>query len=147
MKAQRGVTRGFTLIELIVAVAVIAILAGLIAPALFRNVADAKVAAAKADLATIGLALESYALRSGTYPSTAQGLAALVSPPPNATGDWRGPYLKGDIPRDPWGSPYVYAFPGLENPLSYDLVSRGKDGKEGGTGEDADLRAWMHASQ
>lgn len=147
MNTRRVVARGFTLIELIVAVAVIAILAGLIAPALFRNVSDAKVAAAKADMATIGLALEGYALATGTYPSTAQGLEALVSPPPNAAGDWRGPYLKGDVPRDPWGSPYTYAFPGLENPLSYDLVSLGKDGKNGGTGEDADLRAWMRVSK
>ncbi len=147
MKVARGVTRGFTLIELIVAVAVIAILAGLIAPALFRNVGDAKVAAAKAGLATIGLALEAYALTSGTYPSTAQGLAALVSPPPNATADWRGPYLKGGVPRDPWGVPYEYTYPGEENPLSYDLVSRGKDGKSGGIGEDADLTAWLPVSK
>lgn len=138
---------GFTLIELMVAVAVIALLAGLIAPALFRNVADARVAAAKADLATIGLALEAYALTSGGYPTTDQGLAALVSPPRQASSAWRGPYLKGDVPRDPWGIPYVYSYPGRENLLSYDLLSRGKDGKEGGTGEDADLRAWGVAAR
>ncbi|MGQ0641289.1 MAG: type II secretion system major pseudopilin GspG [Gemmatimonadaceae bacterium] len=138
---------GFTLIELIVAVAVIALLAGLIAPALFRNVSDAKIAAAKADLATIGLALEAYALTSGGYPTTDQGLAALVAPPRESAREWRGPFLKGDVPRDPWGLPYEYSHPGRENPLSYDLLSRGRDGKEGGVGEDADLRAWGGAAK
>lgn len=132
---------GFTLIELVVAIAIIALLAGLVAPALFSNVSDAKVAAAKADLATIGLALEAYALTSGSYPTVAEGLTALVSPPGDASA-WRGPYLKGGVPLDPWGAPYVYMYPGVENVHSYDLFTRGKDGKDGGTGEAADVRAW-----
>ena len=143
----RKARRGFTLMELIVAVAVIALLAGLIAPALFRNVTDAKVAAARADLATIGLALEAYALTSGSYPTTSQGLAALVVASGNGTRNWRGPYLKGGVPRDPWGFPYVYDYPGVENVHSYDLFSRGKGGKEGGIGEEADLKAWIRPPQ
>ena len=132
---------GFTLIELVVAIAIVALLAGLVAPALFSNVSDAKVSAAKADLATIGLALETYALTTGGYPTAAQGLAALVNQPPDASA-WRGPYLKGGVPLDPWGFPYEYLYPGIENVLSYDLFTRGKDGKDGGSGEAADVRAW-----
>lgn len=147
MISRKKASSGFTLMELIVAIAVIALLAGLVAPALFRNVADAKIATARADLATIGLALEAYALTSGGYPTSAQGLAALLTPPRDDAGSWRGPYLKGGVPRDPWGFPYVYAYPGVENVLSYDLLSRGKDGKEGGVGEEADLKAWSSQSK
>lgn len=136
--------QGFTLIELLVVITVIAILASMVAPMVFRNVGDAKVAAARADVETLGLALDTYALHNDQYPSTTQGLAALVSQPsgdPSAR-DWRGPYLKRGVPTDPWGRPYVYSSPGTVNPGSYDLTSYGRDGRPGGSGEDRDLRSW-----
>ncbi len=139
--------RGFTLIELLVVISVIAILAATVAPAVFRNVGDAKVAAAKADIETIGLALDGYALHNDHYPSTAQGLAALITLPtgsPPARG-WRGPYLKKGVPSDPWGNPFQYQSPGRANPSSYDLLSLGRDGRLGGSGEDQDLTSWRPA--
>lgn len=136
--------RGFTLIELVVVITVIAILATLLAPSLFRNVSDARVAAAKANLSTLTLALESYAVAGGRYPTTAQGLDALVARPTSAPApvDWRGPYVRGLIPMDPWGRRFVYRCPGTQNPESYDLLTLGRDGAVGGVGEDADVTAW-----
>jgi general secretion pathway protein G len=132
---------GFTLIELLVVIVVIAILAGLVGPMVFRNVADAKVAAAKAQLELLGLALDQYRLDNDYYPSTGQGLEALREVPggdPQAR-TWRGPYLKKPIPLDPWGRPYVYKSPGGNNPNGYELLTYGRDGKVGGLGEDADV--------
>lgn len=136
--------RAFTLLELIVVITVIAILAGVAAPALFRNVGDARVAAAKADLSTLATALETYAMTNGRYPLTSQGLSALVTKPSQSPLpiDWRGPYLRGALPKDPWGVDYIYRAPGTDHPESYDLLSLGRDGKKGGTGEDADIAAW-----
>lgn len=132
---------GFTLIELLVVIAVIAILAGLVGPMVFRNVGDAKVTAAKAQLELFGLALDQYRLDNGYYPSTAQGLEALQTVPSGepAARDWRGPYLRKPIPLDPWGRPYVYRSPGEKNPKLYDLLSLGRDGQPGGAGEDLDV--------
>lgn len=136
--------RGFTLLELVVVVTVIAILAGIAAPALFRNVGDARVAATRADLSTISVAIESYAMTNGRYPTTAQGLGALVTQPTLSPipVDWRGPYLRVAVSSDPWGTLYVYRSPGKDHPNAYDLLSLGRDGKLGGAGEDADLSAW-----
>ena len=133
--------RGFTLIELLVVIVVIAILAGLVGPMVFRNVGDAKVTAAKAQLELFGLALDQYRLDNDYYPSTTQGLEALRAMPQGETGvrNWRGPYLKKAIPLDPWGRPYIYKSPGDKNPNGYDLLTYGRDGRPGGDGEDADL--------
>jgi general secretion pathway protein G len=130
-------TRGFTLIELLVVIAVIAVLAGLVGPMVFRNVGDAKVTAAKAQLELFGLALDQYRLDNDYYPSTAQGLEALRTTPQGepAARNWRGPYLKKPVPVDPWGRPYVYRVDGS----GYALYSLGRDGKDGGEGEDADI--------
>lgn len=135
---------GFTLIELLVVITVIAILAGLVAPMVFRNVGDAKVSAARAQVELFALALDQYRLDNDYYPATAQGLAALRGRPagdPEAR-NWRGPYLRKALPLDPWGRAYVYKSPGEVNPESYDLVSLGRDGQLGGTGEDADVTSW-----
>lgn len=130
-------TRGFTLIELLVVIAVIAVLAGLVGPMVFRNVGDAKVTAAKAQLELFGLALDQYRLDNDYYPSTAQGLEALRSAPQGepAARNWRGSYLKKQVPMDPWGRPYVYR----SEAGVYELFSLGRDGKEGGSGEDSDV--------
>jgi general secretion pathway protein G len=134
--------RGFTLIEMLVVIVVIAILAGLVGPLVYRNVGDAKVSAAKAQLELFGLALDQYRLDNDYYPSTAQGLDALWAAPVGepAVRNWRGPYLKRSVPVDPWGRPYVYKSPGDSTATGYDLLTYGRDGKAGGVGEDADLR-------
>lgn len=135
--------RAFTLIEVIVVIVVIAILAALVAPNLFRNVGDARVAAARTQIETFGTALDAYRLDNGSYPSTQQGLLALwqrptIDPPAN----WKSPYLRKAVPKDPWGHDYVYVAPGRVNPSSYDLVSYGADGRAGGEGENADIVSW-----
>ncbi len=135
---------GFTLIELLVVITVIAILAGLVAPMVFSHVGDAKASAARAQIELFGLALEGYRLDNDYYPSTVQGLEALRTKPtgtPDAR-NWRGPYLKKTVPLDPWGRPYLYKSPGDANPQGYDLLTYGRDGQPGGTGEDADITSW-----
>jgi general secretion pathway protein G len=135
---------GFTLLELLVVLAIIATLVAVVAPSIFRNVGDAKTDAAKSQIEILALALDAYRLDNDSYPTTAQGLAVLRTKP--VSGDvprnWRGPYLRKDVPLDPWGRPYVYAVPGLEDPASYDLYTLGRDGKVGGDDEDADITSW-----
>ena len=135
--------RGFTLIEILVVIVVIAILATLVAPNVFQHVGAAKDATAKSQIEMLGAALDAYRLDNGRYPSTEQGLVALwekptVDPPTN----WKAPYLRKPVPVDPWGRAYVYLFPGQVNTQGYDLVSYGADGKAGGEGEDADVTSW-----
>ena len=136
---------GFTLIELLVVIVIIGVLAAVVAPRFLGRTDQAKVAAAQAQIENLSLALDSYQLDTGEYPSTQQGLAALLDKPsgtPEAKG-WRGPYLKKKtLPDDPWGNPYVYVSPGKENPKEYDLVSYGRDGREGGDEDDADIVSW-----
>jgi general secretion pathway protein G len=130
---------GFTLLELIVVIIVLGLLVGLVAPQVFGRVGEAKDVAARTQMALIGTALDNYRLDHGSYPASAtQGLGALRAAPGGAT-TWRGPYLRKDVPRDPWGRAYVYRSPGERNPNGYDLATLGRDGKAGGTGEDADV--------
>lgn len=133
--------RAFTLIEIIVVIAVIGLLAGLVAPMVFRNVGDAKVSAAKAQMELFALGLEQYRLDNDYYPSSAQGLEALRALPAGdpVARNWRGPYLRKGIPLDPWGNAYLYQSPGTANPQGFDLLTQGRDGRPGGDGEDADL--------
>jgi general secretion pathway protein G len=140
-RAMRLGRKGYTLIELLVVIIVIGLLAGLVAPQIIGRVSDARVAAAKAQLELFDVALESYRLDNGRFPTTEQGLAALRERPAQGPAplSWRGPYLKKPVPLDPWGNAYVYRAPGTRNPGGYDLLSLGRDGKPGGTGEDADL--------
>lgn len=141
---RRQDAKGFTLIEMIVVILVIAVLAGLVGPMVFGNVSDAKIQGARAQIEMFGLALDAYRLDNDRYPTTEQGLATLRAAPtaePLAR-RWRGPYLRKEVPLDPWGRPYVYAAPGTNNPTSYDLYSLGRDGQPGGQDEDADITSW-----
>ncbi len=135
---------GFTLIELLVVIAIIATLASIVAPQIFSNVGDARRNAARSQLQILALAIDSYRLDTDAFPTTQQGLGALRMPPQqlDSTTIWRGPYLRQTIPLDPWGRPYVYVSPGIVNSTSYDLYTLGKDGRLGGTGEDADQTSW-----
>lgn len=136
--------RGFTLLELVIVIAIIAALAALVAPDMFRHASDARTEAARAQIDLFGLALEAYRLDNLGYPTTAQGLTALREAPEgnDAPASWRGPYLQRVVPLDPWGRPYHYAYPGTDNPTSYDLYTLGRDGKVGGEHEDADVTSW-----
>jgi general secretion pathway protein G len=135
---------GFTLIEILVVIVVIAILASLVAPNIFRHVGSAKQATAKAQIEMLGAALDAYRLDNGSYPTTDQGLGALQAPPTTdpLPQNWKGPYLRKDVPVDPWGHPYVYKAPGEVNPGGYDLMSYGADGQPGGQDEAADIVSW-----
>lgn len=135
---------GFTLVEILVVIIVIAMLATLVAPSVFQHVDSAKSSTAKAQIEMLSAALDAYRLDNDRYPTTEQGLAALRTTPsaPPAPRSWRGPYLRRELPVDPWGQPYVFRSPGTANPHSFDLLTLGRDGREGGEGEDADVTSW-----
>ena len=131
--------RGFTLLELLVVMVIIGLLASYVGPRYFRQVGKSEVKTAMAQIDAFGKALDQYRLDNGRYPTTEQGLAALMTRPANEAG-WDGPYLKKDVPPDPWGHPYVYKAPGDHG--EYDLLSYGNDGQPGGDGEAADIVSW-----
>lgn len=141
-KTSRG---GFTLVEIMVVVIVLGLLAGLVAPQIMGRVSEAKSATAKAQVELIATALDSYRLDNGSYPTTQQGLDALRRPPEGGTraANWRGPYLRKEVPLDPWDRAYVYRSPGEHDTWGYDLSSLGADGQAGGSGEDADVVSWQ----
>jgi len=128
---------GFTLLELLVVVLIIGLLAGFVAPRYFGQVGKSEINVAKAQIDALEKALDQYRLDTGHYPSTELGLVALVQRPQNEP-KWGGPYLRKDVPLDPWSRPYIYKMPG-EKGGDFDLVSYGKDGQPGGTGENADI--------
>lgn len=130
---------GFTLLELLVVIVIIGLLAGYVAPRYFAQVGKSETKVAQAQIGALDKAIEQYRLDTGHFPSMEQGLAALEARPANET-KWDGPYLKKAVPPDPWGKPYGYRAPGEHG--DYDLYSYGKDGKPGGSGEDADITNW-----
>lgn len=132
-------SRGFTLLELLVVMVIIGLLAGLVAPRYFEQVGKSNVKIARAQIVSLGQALDQYRLDVGTYPTTEEGLDALVNKPQNAQ-RWSGPYLQKAVPVDPWDRPYQYRSPGEHG--DYDLFSLGKDGRGGGTGENVTISSW-----
>ena len=135
---------GFTLIELMVVIVILGILAGLIVPRIMGRPEEAKRAKTIIQIESLETTLKLYKLDNGSYPSTEQGLQALVEPPEvgNLPGNWReGGYLeKGKIPKDPWKNEYIYLSPGTHG--DYDIISYGADGEPGGEGKDRDITSW-----
>jgi general secretion pathway protein G len=130
---------GFTLLELLVVMVIIGLLAGFVAPRYFAQVGKSQVKVARAQIDALDKALDQFRLDVGRYPTTEEGLQALVAPP-SGEARWAGPYLKKGVPADPWGRAYVYQQPGAHG--DFDLLSYGKDGRAGGNGEDADVTNW-----
>lgn len=130
---------GFTLLELLVVMVIIGLLASIVAPQYFAQIGKSNAKVARAQIESFGQALDQYRLDVGRYPSSEQGLAALRAAPTNEA-KWRGPYLKRDVPNDPWGAPYQYRSPGQHG--EYDLLSLGSDAQPGGDGEASDVASW-----
>jgi len=129
-RARISRLRAFTLVELLLVLVILGILAALVLPKFTGRTEQARVTAAVTQIATFGTALDAFEVDTGSYPRGQDGLQQLITAPADITG-WRGPYLKSDIPLDPWGHPYAYEFPGRLNPSGYDLRSAGPDGQLG----------------
>lgn len=130
---------GFTLIELMVVMIILGLLAALVAPKVLNKLGKSKQKIAKTQIEMLSSALDQFKLDTGRYPTTEEGLKALIENP--GIPGWDGPYLKKKvIPKDPWGRPYIYKCPGDHG--DFDLYSLGADGKPGGTGENADIVSW-----
>ncbi len=132
-------SKGFTLIELLVVMAILGLLVGFIGLNFFKHLGESKQKAATVQISMLGDALDAFRLSVGRYPTSDEGLEALYKDP--GVKGWDGPYLRKDVPLDPWGRPYVYRCPGEHG--DYDLESLGADGQEGGTGENADITSWQ----
>ncbi len=128
---------GFTLLELLVVIVIIGLLAAYVGPKYFSQLGKSEVTIAKAQIEAFEKSLDTYRLDVGRYPSTEEGLAALLTAPASAGAKWNGPYLKKGVPPDPWGHPYQYKAPGAK--AEYEITSLGRDGQPGGSGEDADI--------
>ena len=139
MRSRTGQS-GFTLIEMMVVMVIIGLLMALVGPRYIRQEGKARVKAARAQIELLGTALDTYRLDIGRYPSSQEGLGALQQRP-FGVDRWDGPYLKKDVPKDPWDHPYMYRSPG-EGGRPYDLYSYGADGSPGGTGDNRDITSW-----
>lgn len=128
---------GFTLLELLVVIVIIGLLAAYVGPKYFAQLGKSEVTIAKAQIEAFEKSLDTYRLDVGRYPTTDEGLAALLAAPATAGAKWNGPYLKKGVPADPWGHPYQYRAPGTKG--EFEIVSLGRDGQPGGSGEDADI--------
>jgi len=139
---RRDGEAGFTLIEMLVVITIIAMIMALVAPRVLNYLGESKIKAAKIQIESFGSALDLYYLDEGHYPTTSEGLTALVQRPENSP-TWNGPYLKGGfVPNDPWGNPYVYRSPGEHGP--YDIASYGPDGQKAGLGSTSAVVSWAH---
>lgn len=135
---MRSGNTGFTLIELMVVLVILGLLVGLVGPRLFGRVDSSKVQVAETQIKMLRGALQAYRLDIGRFPSTAEGLTALIRPPPEVAAFWSGPYVDDEIPPDPWRTPYRYEHP-TDNLQGFALYSLGADAKEGGEGVNADV--------
>ena len=133
---------GVTLIEMLVVVSIIALFAALVAPSMFQQGDKARVVAARVQINNFEQALTQYKLSTGMFPTTEQGLEALRTKPANVN-QWEGPYLKKEIPKDPWGHDYLYKYPG-DHGEEPDIISYGADGQPGGEGVSADIVSWKN---
>jgi general secretion pathway protein G len=131
--------KGFTLVEILVVMVIIGLIASLVGPRLFPKLGKGKQSAAKAQIELLGQGLDQFRLDVGRYPTTQEGLNALMVNP-GGIDQWEGPYLKKELPKDPWERPYIYQCPGTHG--EYDLFSYGRDGALGGEGEDKDVVSW-----
>jgi len=135
--ATRHGEQGFTLVEMLVVITIIGLIMGLIGPRVLNYLGESKVKAAKIQMQSFASALDLFNLDTGRYPSTSEGLTALVRRTPGVAA-WNGPYLRGgNLPNDPWNHPYIYHAPGVHS--AYDIMSLGSDGQEGGSGTAADI--------
>lgn len=136
----RARSRGFTLLEILVVLVILGMLASLVGPQVFKQLSGSKTRAAELQIQELSAALDLYRLEIGSYPNSGQGLDALISQPTGVS-KWNGPYLKKSVIRkDPWGNDYKYRYPGQHG--DFDLWSLGADAKDGGDGEDRDVRSW-----
>ena len=140
-RAGRRSERGFTLVEILVVITIIGLIMALVGPRVLNYLSESKVKTAKIQIQSFASALDLFYLDAGRYPSSAEGLGALVQPA-GGVAAWNGPYLKGgNVPLDPWGKAYVYRSPGEHG--AYDVISLGSDGQEGGSGTAADIASWV----
>lgn len=138
LKIRNRASRAFTLVELLLVLVILGTLAAIVVPKFAGRTEQARVTAAKSQIATFGVALDAFEVDNGYYPKGKDGLRELIEQPRDSI-SWRGPYLKQDIPNDPWGNPYIYECPGKNNDSSYDIASMGPDGRPGG---DDDITNW-----
>lgn len=140
MQSNKYKNQGFTLLELLVVLGIIAMLAGIVGPQVMKHMGASKTKAAKVQIEDLAASLDMYKLDEGRYPTAQQGLNALVEKPAEAK-HWNGPYLRKDkVPQDPWHQDYHYVIPGQHG--KFDIFSYGADEKEGGEGEDQDINSW-----
>ncbi len=140
--ARRDSRRAFTLIELLLVLVILGVLAAIVVPKFSGRTEQARITAAKTQIATFSTALDAFEVDNGYYPKGRNGLQDLVQQPRDAQ-NWKGPYLKGEIPNDPWGSAYIYECPGKQNTTGYDITSMGIDLREG---SDDDISNWRRAT-
>lgn len=135
-------SRGFTLMELLLVLVIIGLLAALVGPTLYQHIKPAKESAARAQIQNFMTALDNFFIDIGRYPTTQEGLGVLRNKPEGAQ-KWNGPYLKKEIPADPWDNPFIYRAPGRSG--GYEVSSFAADGREGGEGDNADINSWESA--
>jgi general secretion pathway protein G len=146
-KKLRTDESGLTLIELTIVIAILGILAAFIAPRVITAIDDAKVGKARTEIANLRVSLSKFSVDVGRYPSSEEGLDALWRSPSQELTSWRGPYVEDPISVDPWGTDYVYRFPGTHYGYDYDLMSYGRDGKLGGEDLDTDITNWVEEQE